>query len=189
MKTWSLLNNGEIEHEAESIPAVIVGVTDQAELEWQRRTYKEVTEVVRGLPSLDIIFFRSTYGLPGTRNLQCISLLPRHCYGPVPMGRSIGIGNGFENLGGLVKVRYQGQFYTMGLTCHHFHRHAAISTDEDINGLHPDLQRQSIKVYAPGDSDTKENIEDRSNAYRRLKEKFMERKPMLTIKDALVRRY
>ena len=116
-RTLNLLNRGESKDE--SVPTVMVGVTDQADLEWQRRTYKLIVDIVRDLPLLDVIYCRSTFKLLGAEFRPPVVWGPEAFSGPLALGTSIGVENHTGTLGGYVKIRYNGEVHTIGLTCHH----------------------------------------------------------------------
>ena len=186
--------------EDESVPTVIVGVANRADFEWQRWTYEQIVNIIGHVASLDVIYFRSTFTLLGTKSRPPIMIDPKDCVGPVTIGTSIGVQGRTGTLGGFLKVKYAGQVYTMALTCHHVIRSKTISEgkgqsclgnsflfstfsrnflvnlrtnyapDEDANGLCADLTRKSIRIHAPSDLDFEETVKYSQNAVHELQE-------------------
>lgn len=173
-ETLSVLNQGHTEDESK--PTVVVGISDEAEVGWQRDLYRDLkTKVLDEFGDINLAFVRASV-FRSERLSTPISLDVSAFTGPVTLGSSIGVESKSGTMGGYVQVEYAGTVQWMAITNHHVietddmtagkspssrssRSVANARIDEKANGFAPSLTRTLPRVDAPSGPDKDDSVE------------------------------
>ena len=109
------------------VPIVTIGLSNSAEVAWQKSVYKKLSVVLESFPNVDIAYIRSSL----FRESPPSDYVPlEECQTAVNMGSSISVGKRGGTLGGFVTVEYGGKTQVMGITANH-----VIVNDEMTEGM------------------------------------------------------